>query len=253
MRCLKLIVLVASILDCYDGHMNTPKQSDRLTPLQAPYNNLYLQKTPTLEEAVLAFCSQSVSDLPTVTATSDKFPIEVMASPPLQANFLQMLIRLSDTTSILEIGTFIGLTTLAFAQALGENGHVTTIEKGDEFGAIARTNFNSNPLGKKISSHVGDAFKIIPSLPKDLTFDFVFLDGAKEIYWEIFTVARDRMKSGAVLVADDVFCQGDALQTTPQTEKGTGTKRFVENMVKETGWTSTVVPIFNGLLIAKKL
>ena len=233
--------------------MENPKQFERISPLQPRQSILYQEKSPSVEEALLNFCSTSVSQLPSVSALTDRFPIEVMASPPLQARFLQMLISLSGATKVLEIGTFIGLTTLALAQAVGDSGTVTTIEKGDEFGGIAKKNFDFHPLGKRITSYIGDASKIISTLPKELSFDFVFLDGAKEIYWEIFCVAKERMQPNSVLIADDVFCQGDALQKDPQTPKGVGTKKFVQSISADKDWSSTILPVFNGLLIAKRL
>ncbi len=58
--------------------------------------------------------------------------------------FYQMLMRFGRVKTALELGTYIGVSTLFLAEAVGENGRVTTVEFGKEFHDIARENFIRN-------------------------------------------------------------------------------------------------------------
>lgn len=65
---------------------------------------------------------------------------ELMSTAPFLLNFLQMIIKVSRTKHVLEVGTFLGFSSIAFSQVLPPNGSVTTIEIGQEFSKIAENN-----------------------------------------------------------------------------------------------------------------
>ena len=77
---------------------------------------------------------------------SDLFTVEEMASNPVAMQFLRFLIRVAGVKRILEIGAFIGFSAMSFAKALPDDGEVVSIEKFDQFAAVARRNFEQNDL-----------------------------------------------------------------------------------------------------------
>ena len=52
-----------------------------------------------------------------------------MQVTPEQSSFLSFLIKIGNYKNILELGTFMGYSTLAMAIAVDNNGHVTTVDK----------------------------------------------------------------------------------------------------------------------------
>jgi len=70
---------------------------------------------------------------------------ELMATSPVGLAFLQLLLRQKKARNILEIGTFLGISAIYFAEVVSTfNGKVTTIEKGSEFSSFAKNNFEKN-------------------------------------------------------------------------------------------------------------
>jgi predicted O-methyltransferase YrrM len=57
---------------------------------------------------------------------------------------------------VLEIGTFIGFSTLGWLEAVGVDGHVTALEFSPEYAAIAEETFTKNGI-KNAEVMVGDA------------------------------------------------------------------------------------------------
>lgn len=51
-----------------------------------------------------------------------------MQVSPEQASFLHMLIKIGNYSQILEVGTFMGYSTLAMALALNDNGKIITVD-----------------------------------------------------------------------------------------------------------------------------
>lgn len=180
---------------------------------------------------------------------TDKFTVEEMASNPVTLRFLQFILMISGAKRVLEIGTFIGVSAMSFAKALPEDGEVVTIEKFDHFAAIARRNFEQNGLSKKIRLIEGDAFEAITRLPVGRAFDVVFIDGNKERYRDYMNMTEPLLAPRGIMMVDDVFFHGDALNARPTTDKGRGVKAVLDHTAAMDGWSRITCPIGNGLLM----
>lgn len=117
---------------------------------------------------------------------------------------LYMLARSSRAQSIVEFGTSLGISTLHLAAALKDNGGGRLI--GSEFEpskvARARATLSAAKLGDLVEIRDGDALE---SLARDLpeSIDLVLLDGAKPLYLKILDLLLPKLKSGALVIADN--------------------------------------------------
>jgi predicted O-methyltransferase YrrM len=179
----------------------------------------------------------------------DMFTVEEMASNPIAMRFLQFLIRIAGVRSVLEIGAFVGLSTMCFAKALPAGGKVVSIEKFDKFAAIARRNFEINGLADKIELFQGDAFEVIDQLPRTEMFDLVFIDGNKERYMDYAVKTEPLLAPRGIMVVDDCFYHGDVLNAVPTDAKGVGTKAFMDYAAASDGWLRIALPLSNGMFL----
>lgn len=183
---------------------------------------------------------------------TDKFTLEQMASNPVNLRLLQLLIRMTGARRVLEIGAFVGLSTMAMAKVLPPGGKVTSIEKFDHFADICRINFRKNGLADQIEMLQGDAMELLSHLPKDQAFDFIFIDGNKECYREYFDRLEPRLAPRGLIVVDDVFFHGDVLNETPRTPKGKGALDFLKRAAEASGYHRLLLPISNGMMLMFK-
>src|ERR1700756_3397769 len=65
-------------------------------------------------------------------------------------HFYQLLIRLGRYERVLELGTFIGVSTLFLAEAVGERGKVTSVELQQEFHDIAKINVERSGYAARV-------------------------------------------------------------------------------------------------------
>jgi predicted O-methyltransferase YrrM len=179
------------------------------------------------------------------------FTTELFASNPLSLRLLQMLILLKKPKKVLEIGTFIGLSTMCMAKCLPEGGQIITLEKFDYFCRIAEQNFQNNGLTDKIKIIEGDALEELKKLQSE-KFDFIFVDGNKEKYKEYFELLEPYLEDGGLFVVDDVLFHGDVLNELPKTEKGKGVKKFLETVKSREDYIKILLPIRNGMMLMYK-
>jgi caffeoyl-CoA O-methyltransferase len=183
---------------------------------------------------------------------SDKVTIEEMASNPVQLRLLELIVRLLQPKRIIEIGAFIGLSAMTMARAMPAGGKLTTIEKFHHFADICRRNFSANGLADRIALVEGDAFEALDKVPKSELFDLAFIDGNKERYAHYFEALEPRVRSGGLIVVDDVLFHGDVLNAKATTEKGEGCKRFMKLAAQRKNYTKLALPLCNGLMLMLK-
>jgi predicted O-methyltransferase YrrM len=183
---------------------------------------------------------------------SERFRIEEMSSSPVNLRLLQVLMAMIGAKYVLEIGAFIGVSAIYMARALPQGGQVVTIEKYEPFWELCRKNFELNGVADRIRLLRGDAHELVASLPLDKPFDFVLLDGNKERYADYFGMIDPLVRPGGMIVVDDVFFHGDALNASPSTEKGRGVREFLNIASGRDDYMKIVLPISNGVMLMWK-
>jgi caffeoyl-CoA O-methyltransferase len=163
--------------------------------------------------------------------------------------FLQFVMRLAGVRRVLEIGAFIGLSTMYLAKAVPTDGEVVSIEKFDKFAKIARRNFELSGLASKIKLFDGDAFEVIDRLPRDQMFDLVFIDGNKERYKDYVIKTEPLLANNGIMIVDDCFYHGDVLNAQPLDAKGVGTKACMDYLGGCNDWLRIALPLSNGLFM----
>jgi predicted O-methyltransferase YrrM len=117
---------------------------------------------------------------------------------------LYMLVRATGARTVVEFGTSFGISSLYIAAALRDNGGGRLISSEFEPGKIARAqqNLEDAGLADLVEIRAGDAMETLGrELPE--TVDLLLLDGAKALYADIFDLVEPRLRTGALIVADD--------------------------------------------------
>jgi predicted O-methyltransferase YrrM len=129
------------------------------------------------------------------------------------AHLLYMLVRATAARSIVEFGSSFGISTLHLAAGLRDNGGGRIITTEFEAGkaARARENFAAGGLADLIELREGDALKTLSQdLPEQV--DVVLLDGAKGLYPSVLSLLEERLRPGAMVVADNADRSPEYLQ-----------------------------------------
>lgn len=174
-----------------------------------------------------------------------------MLSGHLQGRFLAMISQMLRPKNILEIGTYTGYSALCLCEGLAENGKLVTIDINDELSNFTSGFFKKSNYEKNIDARIGDALQIIPTL--DIAFDLVFIDADKPSYNAYFDLVIDKMKSGGIIIADNVLWSGHILK--PEAAQDFDTKclhAFNEKVKNDPRVTVTMLPVRDGVSLIRK-
>ena len=174
-----------------------------------------------------------------------------MLSGHYQGRVLSMISKLVNPKYILEIGTYTGYSAICLAEGLQKDGELHTIDINEELADFQRKYFDKSDYGTQIHQHVGNALEIIPNL--DRTFDLVFIDADKENYGNYFHLIIDKLKTGGIILSDNVLWSGKVLE--PLNDKDISTKAIFEynELLKNDERVETIIlPIRDGLTVSRK-
>jgi caffeoyl-CoA O-methyltransferase len=177
-------------------------------------------------------------------------PEHHMLSGHVQGKFLEIFSTVLQPLNVLEIGTFVGYSAICLAKGLQENGQLHTIEVIKEVAAIAKSNFNRTNTHDKIILHVGNALDIIPTLEKH--WDLVFIDADKPNYIEYYKLVLPRLRSGGVILADNVLFHGQVLEEPITGKNAKAIQSFNDYVQNDVSVEKVMLTIRDGLLMIRK-
>jgi predicted O-methyltransferase YrrM len=123
---------------------------------------------------------------------------------PGDAQFLRILIESSRAKSGLEIGVATGYGAIVMGLGFERNGgYLTSVDPNTEMVAAARANVRKMQLQDVVTVVKGTGLKVIPKLKGP--FDFVFIDAVKQEYLGYWRAIEPKLKTRAVIVADNVI------------------------------------------------
>ena len=173
-----------------------------------------------------------------------------MSSGHYQGRVLSMISKLIQPKSILEIGTFTGYATLCLAEGMQANATLDTIDVNEELYDMQRSYFDASGYGDQIKQHTGNALDIIPKLSK--TFDLVFIDADKANYPTYLELLIPKLKSGAVILSDNVLWSGKVVEKVNTKDTDTKALLHYNKILKQHPKLETVLlPIRDGLTISR--
>jgi predicted O-methyltransferase YrrM len=184
-----------------------------------------------------------------VYGNAPAFSQEDMGTDPIMQRFISFLLFITGAKRILEVGTFIGVSAMVFARVMGAQGRVVTIEKFQDHAEVARANVARNGLEAQITILEGDAIEVVAELPRDEPFDLIFLDANKERYLELFLALEPLLAPRGSFLVDDCLFLGDALNDTPTSAKGKGTRALLDHVAQRSDYLGILVPLCSGLFL----
>ena len=173
-----------------------------------------------------------------------------MLSGHLQGRLLSMFSKMIEPKNILEIGTYTGYSALCLAEGLTEEGKLVTLDKNIELFDRVNTYFSESQFRKKLKMLHGDALELIPNLKE--SWDLVFIDADKENYYEYYKMTLPNVRSGGYIIADNVLWSGKVIDSSADDADTIALRAFNSALLSDVSVEVILLPIRDGLTVARK-
>ena len=183
-----------------------------------------------------------------MTETKAKMERWQMLCGPIEGRFLKLMVLISQAKRILEIGCFTGYSALSMAEALPDDGTLTTLDIDPEAIKFATGYFKRSEHGRKINLIEGPALESLKTLTG--TFDLVFIDADKTNYPAYYEAVLPKLKTGGLILIDNVLWGGAVLD--PKTDDDRAITKLNDIVSKDERVDRVLLTIRDGLFLVRK-
>lgn len=213
--------------------------------------SFFSELSPEMDDYLEKYCSQE----PEILARLREETYRVTEQPHMisgkqQGRFLAIVSKLLSPKNILEIGTFTGYATLCLAEGLAENGKITTLDINKELSYLPKKYFAESDFEEKINFCLQDGREFLQNT--DEMYDFVFIDGNKAAYVDYLNLIKPRLRSGGVVLFDNVLWYGKVLEENPKSKMTKKIKELNEIVSKDDDFENLILPLRDGINLIRK-
>lgn len=172
-----------------------------------------------------------------------------------QAQFLGMLVKLLGAERTIEVGVFTGYSTLATALALGENGRIVACDVSADWTSVGQRYWEEAGVAHKIDLRIAPASETLQGLIDDGQagqFDFAFIDADKTGYDTYYEQCLTLLRSGGLIAIDNVLWGGAVANPQRQDADTNALRALNAKIHADKRVYVTLVPIGDGLMLARK-
>ena len=178
-----------------------------------------------------------------------------MQIAPEQGQLMGLLLELIGARRVIEVGTFTGYSALAMARALPPDGLLIACDVSEEWTRIARRYWSAAGLTRRIQLRLGPGLETLEALLADGqagSFDAVFLDADKVNQLRYYELALRLVRKGGLIMIDNVYWGVDAKKPGRGRPTAAAIARLNAKLRTDRRVTTALVPVADGLTLARK-
>jgi caffeoyl-CoA O-methyltransferase len=209
--------------------------------------------TPELHRYIVEHGARQDDVLRRLAAETEELgDIAIMQIAPDQGAFMTLLVRAMGARRALELGTFTGYSAICIARGLGEDGTLVACDLNGDWTRIAQRYFDEAGVADRIDMRLGPALETIRELPEDEPFDFAFIDADKENYGGYFERALTLLRPGGLVAVDNVLWGGSVADPSVRDAETEAIRRFNARLRADERVDISLLPVADGLTLARK-
>jgi len=210
--------------------------------------------TPELYDYLTAHSAPRDAVLDQLAAeTAAVFPDSAgMQIGPEQGTFMTLLTKIIGASRAVEIGTFTGYSSICLARGLADGGMLTCCDVSDEWTSIARKYWQLAGVADQVELQLRPALETLQAMPATETFDIAFIDADKTGYVSYWNEVVPRMKPGGVILVDNTLSHGRVIDPAVTNANVQGIRDFNDHAAADNRVVLVLLPIGDGLTLARK-
>jgi O-methyltransferase len=217
-------------------------------------SNKTIQVDDSLHEYILSVSLREDPLLRELREETSRLTMARMQISPEQGQFMALLLKLTGARRYLEVGTFTGYSALVCALAMPADAELYALDISEEWTAIARRYWERAGVAGRIQLQLGSAAETLQSMlpAAQNSFDAIFIDADKTGYAAYIQYGYELLRPGGFLMLDNVLWGGSVIDPADDDEDTVAIRRVNEAMLADERFDISLLPIGDGLTLARK-
>lgn len=187
-----------------------------------------------------------------LAARERAYELGVEAVSSSVAHTLTILATAASPSHVVEVGTGVGVSSLAILRGLGSHASLTTIDPDVEHLRAARETFTEAEIPlSRIRSIAGRGQDVLPRLTTG-AYDFVFIDADMENVDEYVEMTARLLRPGGLVAVNNALDDGRVQQPTNRSATTVSARSAARFLQERDDFVVSLSPIAGGLLLATK-
>jgi len=137
-----------------------------------------------------------------------------MVCGPHEGALLTALCRSLSARTVVEVGSFVGYSTICLARGMSAGATLHAFEVNEEYEAPLRRHIAMAGVDDRVLIHMGDAKVLLPEVLEETALvDMAFIDADKRNLSLYYEMIIPRMRRGGLVLIDNVLWGGKVLDT----------------------------------------
>ena len=178
-----------------------------------------------------------------------------MQIAPEQGQFMTLLTELLGARRVVEIGVYTGYSSLCVALALPEDGELIACDVSEEWTSVAGRYWREAGVMPKIDLRLAPAMDTLDDLLGEGQagrFDMAFIDADKGGYAGYYERCLSLLRPGGLMMVDNTLWDGAVINPSDHSEDTEAIRAFNEKLYADDRVFLSLVPIGDGLTLARK-
>ena len=180
-------------------------------------------------------------------ATQERFPDRAgMNIGHDQGRFMQMLVEMTAARTVVEVGTFTGMSALWLACGLPADGRLICFDLVDTYVETATEAWMAAGVADSIDMRIGPAADGLDALPAEPHIDLAFID-ADKIGYRTYLDLLPRVTDRGAILADNVLSGGAVIDPTDTSRDRVALREFNDHVAQRDDLDAIVLIVGNGI------
>lgn len=163
--------------------------------------------------------------------------------------FLTILTQAMRPSFAVEVGTFIGYSSLSIAMGLTGDARLLCCDVSEEWTSVARTHWAAAGVDDRIDLVLGPALDTLRGLPAGKAVDLALIDADKNNYIAYYEELIGRLSRHGVIAVDNTMWGGSVLDESDTSDNTVAIRAFNDHVAADGRTRNVTVPIGDGITL----
>lgn len=180
-------------------------------------------------------------------AIADDMPEGGMRLGIEAGTFLRILTASIQPSFVVEVGTFIGYSSLSMAMAMPAGAKMLCCDVSEEWTSVAKRHWEMAGVADRIELVIAPAIETLRNLPAKPKIDLAFVDADKSGYIDYYEELVPRLSPSGLLLVDNTMWAAQVLDESDTSDNTMAIRAFNDHVAADDRTINVTLPLGDGV------